>query len=75
LGEVSIALAEKLGGRNVNPRNAAGAPQGEILYIVFPFSSRTHGWPLSVNEIERQANILLGEAGGIDSILACKSAR
>lgn len=74
LGEVSIALAERLGGRNVNPRNAAGAPQGEMLYVVFPYSSRGCGWPLSVDEIERRANSLLEEAGGIESILACKSA-
>lgn len=74
LGEVSIALAEGLGGRNVNPRNAAGAPRGEMLYIVFPYSSRTHSWPLSVDEIEHRSNSLLEEAGGIESILACKNA-
>lgn len=74
LGEVSIALAEGLGGRDVNPRNAYGAPRGEMLYIVFPYSYRTHGWPLSVDEMDLRANSLLEEAGGIESILACKSA-
>lgn len=73
LGEVSIALAEGLGGHEVNPRNGAGAPRGEMLYIVFPYSYRTYGWPLSVEEMDRHANPLLEAAGGTEAILACKS--
>ena len=73
LGEVSIALAEGLGGEDVNPRNGAGIPRGEILYIVFPYSSRTYSWPLSVDEIRIREENLVKEAGGIESILACKN--
>lgn len=72
LGEVSIALAEKLGGKDVNPRDGAGTPRGEILYIVFPYSSRERTWPLSIDEIEYHVRNLLDEAGGVESILACK---
>jgi hypothetical protein len=74
LGEVSIALAEGLGGNNVNPRTAAGAPRGRMLYIIFPYSSRNHRWPLNADEIEHRAKKLLEETGGIESILACESA-
>ena len=72
LGEVSIALAERLGGDNVNPRNGAGSPEGEMLYVVFPYSSRTHTWPLGIEDINRHANSLLVEIGGIESIRACE---
>ena len=72
LGEVSIALAESLGGKNVNPRDGGGRPKGEILYVVFPYSSRTYSWPISIVEIENHAKKLLEIAGGMESILACK---
>lgn len=72
LGEVSIALAEGLGGNNVNPRNGAGSPQGEMLYVVFPYSSRTHPWPLSIEDINRHASSILAEIGGIESIRTCE---
>ncbi len=72
LGEVSISLAERLGGKNVNARTAAGAPRGEMLYVVFPYSSRTHTWPLAVDEIKDRTARLLRNAGGVDAILACK---
>lgn len=52
LGEMSIALAERLGGINVNPRNGSGLPSGDILYIVFPYSSRVHKWPMTIKELE-----------------------
>ena len=73
LGEVSIALAAGLGGKDVNPRNGAGAPRGEMLYVVFPYSSRKPSWPLSAGEIERRANNLLEQVGDIESILACQN--
>jgi hypothetical protein len=41
LGEVSIRLAENLGGHNVNPRNGAGMPTGRFAYVVFPRSKAT----------------------------------
>lgn len=71
LGEVSIALAEKLGGNNVNPRNGSGIPEGEILYVLFPYSSRVHKWPLSDAMIDNQSNLLLKEIGGLDQIHLC----
>jgi hypothetical protein len=75
LGEVSIALAEALGGENPNPRNGAGMPEGEMLYVVFPFSSRNHPWPQSLAEIDRHAKALLTDVGGLESVLSCKSSR
>jgi len=74
LGEMSIALAEALGGRNVNPRNGAGAPRGEILYILFPRSvqQRAKPWPLDAASLDAKARALLEAAGGIDAALACR---
>jgi hypothetical protein len=40
LGEVSIYLAESLGGKNVSPKNGAGKPLGTMLYIIFPYSQK-----------------------------------
>lgn len=73
LGEMSIALAEGIGGENVNPRNGAGIPSGKILYIVFPYSSRSHAWPLTNDEIKRASEDLLESVGGRDAVLACES--
>lgn len=72
MAEVSIALAERLGGENVNPRNASGAPQGKILYVIFPYSKKTYPWPLAVEEMEEIVDRLLDSIGGIDSILSCE---
>jgi hypothetical protein len=72
LGEVSIALAEGLGGTNVNPRNGSGMPTGEMMYVVFPYSSRTHHWPLARREIDIHANELLTAVGGIESLTTCR---
>ncbi len=74
LGEVSIALAEGLGGKKPNPRTGEGTPKATILYVVFPYSSRSHGWPLSISEIEHYANDLLERSGGLESAMACKDA-
>ncbi len=73
LGEVSIALAEGLGGDDPNPRNGAGMPRGKMLYVVFPYSSRTHRWPLDIADIERHANELLGSVGGLEAVVSCGS--
>lgn len=71
LGEVSISLAERLGGTNVNPKNASGVPSGEILYIVFPYSSREYKWPMSLEEMSAATDKLLKGIGDLDSILSC----
>ena len=71
LGEVSLALAEALGGAYVNPKNGAGTPKGKVLYVIFPNSSRNYTWPLSGNEIERAANTLLQQVGDTASIRTC----
>ncbi|MEP4889610.1 MAG: hypothetical protein ABJV04_06255 [Aliiglaciecola sp.] len=73
LGEMSMALAEGLGGNNVNPRNGAGAPKGDILYVLFPFSSRSYSWPLELDEIHKIGEELVGSIGGTASIMACAS--
>lgn len=64
LGEISIALAESLGGSNPNPRNGAGAPPGINRYVVFPGSHASPAWPLTRDEITTKANALLDAAGG-----------
>ena len=74
LGEMSVALAEALGGSNVNPRNGAGGPDGEILYIVCPRSAeqRDRAWPLDAASLDAQAQALLAAAGGAEAALACR---
>ncbi|GAB2675982.1 hypothetical protein [Aliiglaciecola aliphaticivorans] len=71
LGEMSMALAENLGGNNVNPRNGAGKPKGDILYLLFPYSSKTYPWPLELDEIHDIGSELIESIGGKQSILAC----
>jgi hypothetical protein len=73
LGEVSIHLAEKLGGNNVNPRNGKGAPKGKFLYLVFPYSGDIYKWPLTPEKIDEAATNLLKQIGGEDAIKACVS--
>ena len=75
LGEMSIALAQALSGNSrANPRTGAGAPLGDTLYIVFPFSSRDHPpqWPLSPEAIDHNARALLAAAGGLGAAEACR---
>lgn len=74
LGEVSIALAEALGGENVNPRNGAGQPKGKVAYVVFRFSSdpmKSKRWRLADGEIEMNAEQLLSDIGGLDPVKSC----
>lgn len=71
LGELSINLAESLGGRNVNPRNGAGIPSGEIMYIVFPYSAKQHKWPLSLEELGQITDQKISVLGGLDTIKSC----
>ena len=70
LGEVSIRLAERLGGREVSARTGPGELLGEILYIVFPGSGERHPWPQSTANVERIAGELLASLGGMDAVLA-----
>ena len=71
LGEVSIKLAENLGGQNVNPRNGKGMPGGTCVYVVFPKSHFTPKWRLTTKQIEDKSNQLLSEIGGWERILEC----
>ena len=73
LGEISIALAEGIGGKNVNPRNGHGVPEGNILYIIFPYSSKSNPWPLTNDEIRRASEAFLNSVGGRESVLKCES--
>ena len=73
LGEMSMALAESLGGQDVNPRNGTGSPKGNILYVMFPYSSRDNPWPLNKQEIQKIGEQLVESIGGPKSILTCSS--
>jgi len=70
LGEVSIHLAQRLGGRNVCPRTGPEKPLGEILYIVFPGSGERFPWPGCERNIDRIAEELLVTIGGAERIVA-----
>ena len=70
LGEVSIHLAERLGGWNVCPRKGPEKPLGEILYVIFPGSGESFPWPESEKRIDRIAGRLLASIGGAERILA-----
>lgn len=72
LGEMSIELAKRMGGQTPNARTGAGAPKGEILYVIFPYSSRIDVWPLTLDEIEQKAAQLLEQAGGFESAKLCQ---
>jgi len=74
LGEISIALAENLGGQHVNPKNGAGTPSGRILFVVFPNSSKHHPWPISLDDLQNSASELLAQTGGLDAAKDCAQA-
>ena len=71
LGEVSIRLAENLGGVNVNPRNGKGMPKGPFLYVVFPMTHAKPKWPAGLDQIDTLATSKLEALGGWDRLLAC----
>jgi hypothetical protein len=71
LGEVSMQLAESLGGVHVNPRNGKGVPVGPFLYVVFPGSRLTPRWPLTLNQLDQHSSGALQAMGGWDRVLAC----
>lgn len=75
LGEISIKLAENLGGTNVNPRNGAGAPSGPILYVVFPEDPMKGHARFSVDAIAARAEADLHALGGRKVISDCLQTR
>jgi len=72
-GEMSIALATELGGKDPNPRTGAGAPQGKTIYVVFPRSRNASAWPLTNAQIAANAERLLENIGGLAVVEACKN--
>lgn len=64
LGEMSLALAVALGGKNPNPRSGTGAPKGIFEYIVFPKSAATPAWPRDLGQIDAEARKRLADLGG-----------
>lgn len=71
LGEVSIKLAENLGGHDVNPRTGAGAPRGPFAYVIFPGSEASPPWPVSADKMRERTEAELTKIGGWDAVLAC----
>lgn len=66
LGEVSIALAARLGGVNPNPRTGKGLPKGPFQFVVFPGTRGVLRWPLDAARIHQTAVGLLVKAKGWD---------
>jgi hypothetical protein len=64
LGEISIRLAENLGGTNVNPRNGEGIAAGPIQYVVFPNSRMDPPWPQTAEALGTAAHRLFEALGG-----------
>jgi hypothetical protein len=64
LGEISLRLAENLGGVNVNPRNGDGIALGPVQYIVFPNSRLDPPWPQTAEALELAALRLFASIGG-----------
>lgn len=71
LGEVSIRLAENLGGMNVNPRTGAGIPRGRFVYLVFPRTKSDPAWPVSSEQLQRRTQELVASIGGWERVRAC----
>lgn len=71
MGEMSIALAEALGGVNVNPRNGKGAPIGEIIYVIFYGSKNQYPWPITIEDQNKAAIELLKPIGGAQAVRKC----
>lgn len=71
LGEISIRLAENLGGHDVNPRTGSGAPEGPFAYVIFPGSEATPPWPVSADQLQQRADAELAKIGGWDAVLSC----
>ena len=64
LGEISLQLAENLGGARVNPRNGDGIAPGPVEYMVFPNSRLSPPWPQSADALEATASRHFSTVGG-----------
>jgi hypothetical protein len=71
LGEVSVKLAEALGGNSPDPRTGSGSPKGRMLYVVFPVSRSAPAWPRDVRSISSQVRDLLKKIGGGSELRRC----
>jgi hypothetical protein len=71
LGEISIALAEAMGGTHPNAVTGEGSPRGQIIYIVFPNSGEKHKWPLTLEQMQSLAQKMLANSGGIEAVRTC----
>ena len=75
LGEVSIRLAENLGGANVNPITGAGMPRGRFTYLMFPGTKSNPTWPVSSEQLQKRTQELLAAIGGWDRVRNCVAPR
>lgn len=64
LGEISLRLAENLGGTNVNPRNGDGIAPGCVEFMIFPDSRLFPPWPQSFAALQSAAKRAFEEVGG-----------
>ena len=64
LGEISLRLAEELGGVNVNARNGDGVAPGLVQFVVFPNSHLDPPWPQTSEALALAARQLLENVGG-----------
>lgn len=71
LGEVSVKLAENLGGQDVSPRTGRGAPRGPFAYVIFPGSEASPPWPLTADDLRQRTDAAMAAIGGWDAVLAC----
>lgn len=55
LGEISLRLAENLGGKNLSARTGYGSPQGVFQYMIFPQNVILQPWPLTEDAIQTLA--------------------
>jgi hypothetical protein len=77
LGEVSIAMANELGGHDTSPRDGSGAPTGPFAYVVFPASTAQDPagrWPVPDDTIRTRGYELLEQIGGVAAIRNCIAA-
>ena len=68
LGEISLRLAESLGGVNVNPRNGDGIAPGALQFVIFPNSRLDPPWPQTAEALEGAARRLFAQLGGWPAI-------
>jgi hypothetical protein len=72
LGEISIRLAENLGGKNVSPRTVAkNLLGGPVTMVVFRQSYFAPKWPVTNQALQDRTDALLRKLGGWEAIDAC----